>query len=278
MKLVMPNFSRFVFASAGKSAAVERWVFAIGLSCCLFGLVGLLRWGPSDPVRDVRVDAKFVGLSATDVWPYVQEVIGEDLLAIDLPAFAERLEQHPWVEKVQLRRVWPDSLIIDVVEPEPFAHWKGLKGEQGFVTQSGVALEAAGTPALGLVYEGDTAGAEAFLQWQKALSQSLDGTEWELLVITKSEFDQWRATLAGADEISIEFRFGERWDETIWERFEQAWAAGLQERKKEIAYIDLRYRGGMAVGWLQHASAAPMGVAHSRNFDLSTWAQAPQGV
>ena len=278
MKLALPNFSRFVFANGNKSAAVERWVFAIGLGCCLLGLVGLLRWGPSDPVRAVRVDAPFVGLPAADVWPYLQEVFGEDLLAVDLPVLATRLEKHPWMEKVQLRRVWPDTLIVDVTEPKPFAHWQGLRGEAGFVTTSGAALEAAGTPSMDLVYQGDAAAAGEFLQWQASMSAALQNSDWELLKLSRSEYSQWRVFLRDSDSVALELRFGEQWDKDLWARFSRAWTAGLEARKADIAYVDLRYRGGMAVGWAKHVKAAGIELAQQQNFDLSTWVKAPQGV
>lgn len=273
MKFAMPNLSRFVAAKSGKSAAVERWVFAIGLSCCLLGLVGLLRWGPSDPVKEIRVDASYVGLSASDLWPYLQEVFGEDLLAVDLSLLAERLQQHPWVDSVQLRRVWPDTLVIDVTEPEPFAQWRGLRGELGFVTDSGAALEADGTPNLMLTYEGGAEHVEEFLQWQANLAEALAETDWTLVQLLRSDYGQWRVRLNDSEGLPLELRFGATWDNALWSRFDKAWGAGLADHKADIAYIDLRYGGGLAVGWHKQVSQA-----EDSNFDLSMWARAPQGV
>lgn len=281
MQLALPNISRFVFANGKKASVVERWVFALGLLCCLLGLLGLLRWGPSEPVSKIRVDAEFDGLTAAEIWPYLQELFGEDLLAVDLPELAERLERHPWIEQVQLRRVWPDSLVVDVTEPEPFAQWLGLRGEEGFVTASGVALEAQGTPDLGMVYQGAADKVDAFLAWQQDFKNVAATQGWQLQKLQRSDYGQWRAYVANKESVQLELRFGEAWDETRWQRFLSAWNGGLKERKDEIAYVDLRYRGGMAVAWTQQQLGL-LSVEPKRyfepNFDSSLWALAPQGV
>jgi cell division protein FtsQ len=269
----MPNFSRLLAANTANTSAMERWVFAIGLGCCLLGLIGLLRWGPSDPVEEIRVDATYTGLSASDLWPYLEEVFGEDLLAVDLSALADRLQQHPWIDSVKLRRVWPHTLVVDVTEPEPFAHWQGLRGEVGFVTETGVALEADGTPSLSLVYQGGADHVEEFLRWQAEVVAALEGKAWQLQQLSRSDYGQWRVTVTDAQQQPLQLRFGARWDEALWSRFEKAWDAGLVEHKANIAYVDLRYGGGLAVGWHRQVSQA-----EDSNFDLSMWAKAPQGV
>lgn len=277
MKLALPNLSRFIFASDAKGSRIERGVFAVGLLCCLLGVLGLLRWGPSDPIAKVRVDADFNGLAASDVWPYIKELFGDDLLSVDLPALAERLESHPWIQQVNMRRVWPDSVVIEVTEPKPFALWRGLHGEEGFLTASGVALEANATPPLPLIYEGDAKHVNAFLQWQKQLDTAIEPQGWMLQKLRRSAYGQWRAYVVDADGARVELRFGEHWSLPRWTRFDAAWNAGLKDRRKEIAYVDLRYRGGMAVAW-QPLVGRLNEQKSITNLDLSLRALAPQGV
>lgn len=262
--------------SAPARASIERALFAIGLLCCLLGLLGLLRWGPSDPLREVRVDAKFEGLNASDLWPHIQELMGQDLLALDLPALAQRLEQQPWIEEVRLRRAWPDRLLIDVTEASAFARWQGLQGEQGFVTASGLALEARHEPIQGLLYQGAAEYAPEFLRWKQQLESAVSDENWQLSRIRRSEYGQWRLWLQSSGK-ELELRFAEHWNLQAWQRFSAAWAAGLKQRAEEIAYIDLRYHGGLAVGWMQQLSQMNDQV-NTTEFDSTMWAQAPQGV
>lgn len=53
--------------------------------------------------------------------PYRQ---GNNLLKIRLASIKESLEQLPWIEKVQVRRVWPHAINIEIYEHQPIARWQ----------------------------------------------------------------------------------------------------------------------------------------------------------
>ncbi|MCW5200787.1 FtsQ-type POTRA domain-containing protein [Desulfobulbus sp. F4] len=46
---------------------------------------------------------------------------GVPLFSLKLPEAEQRLRQQPWVEQASIRRVWPDSLTVEVTERRPFA-------------------------------------------------------------------------------------------------------------------------------------------------------------
>lgn len=284
MKLALPSLKRFVYAQPGRASVIERWVVVIGLAFCLLGVLGLLRWGPSDPVRNVRVDASFEGLQASMLWPHLQPLFGQDLLAIDMSDLAAELEAQPWIERVKIRRVWPDTLVIDLNEATAFARWQGEKGKQGFVTAAGHALEAGELDEPGLLYVGKAEGASEFMDWQAAFAEQLKTkpvtTQWVLSKLQRSDYGQWRAYLVlpknqQHPELELELRMGLTWDTHRWERLVMAWQAGLSKRAADIAYIDLRYQGGMAVGWQTNNKAKKMANARDEKFfnffDLSLW-------
>ncbi len=47
--------------------------------------------------------------------------MGDDMLGLKLRRIGEQLSKNPWVEKVRVRRLFPHTLAIDVVEREPVA-------------------------------------------------------------------------------------------------------------------------------------------------------------
>lgn len=291
MKLTLPSIKQFIYAQPGRASVVERWVVAIGLTCCLLGLIGVLRWGPSDPVRHVRVDANFEGLQASMLWPHLKPLFGQDLLAVNMSELASDLESQAWIESVQIRRVWPDTLVVDLSEAKAFARWQGEKGKQGFVTADGFALEANELEEPQLMFVGHSELAGEFLQWQHALEKQLKAEPatagWQLSQLQRSDYGQWRAHLnipktANTVALVLELRMGQSWDEMRWQRFTQAWLAGLSKRAADIAYIDLRYHGGMAVGWHNQNKTKELVSERDQEifnfFDLSLWGQASLGA
>ena len=46
---------------------------------------------------------------------------GSNILAISLKDVSERIEQHPWIEKAQVKRMLPRRIFIEVIERRPIA-------------------------------------------------------------------------------------------------------------------------------------------------------------
>lgn len=56
---------------------------------------------------------------------------GVQLFKVSAEEIAERIRQHPWIKRVEVERVWPDSLTIGVHEHRPLAMINIESGKQG---------------------------------------------------------------------------------------------------------------------------------------------------
>jgi cell division protein FtsQ len=71
----------------------------------------------------------WLGLQALDPeqWPIrAVRIEGEattGLLLVDVDAVRHALEELPWIERAYVRRLWPDRLLLTVVEQQPVARW-----------------------------------------------------------------------------------------------------------------------------------------------------------
>jgi len=63
----------------------------------------------------------------------VVELIDGNYFSLDANKIIKNLHTLPWVEKVRLRRQWPDTLMIDIEEYQPIALW----GEDLWLTTTG---------------------------------------------------------------------------------------------------------------------------------------------
>jgi len=74
-------------------------------------------------VRDVFV----VGRGATPKPTLLRALAverGAPILAIDLDAARERVQALPWVRQASVRRVLPDTVVVEIVERRPLALWQ----------------------------------------------------------------------------------------------------------------------------------------------------------
>ena len=59
--------------------------------------------------------------------------------ALDLHAAQTRVEGLPWVERAVVRRLWPDRLVVEIVEKRPFALWQS-RGELHIIDARGEVI------------------------------------------------------------------------------------------------------------------------------------------
>lgn len=77
-------------------------------------------------VRDVYV----VGRSATPKTTLLQALAvhrGAPILAVDLEAARARIQTLPWVRHASVRRVLPDTVVVEIIERRPLALWQHEK-------------------------------------------------------------------------------------------------------------------------------------------------------
>lgn len=88
----------------------------IGLVCFeLYGFIGRTTFLRLDRI-DVTGNKK---LSREEILSAASVRIGDDLLSLRLTRMGEQLAKNPWVASVRVRRNFPHSLAIEVVEREP---------------------------------------------------------------------------------------------------------------------------------------------------------------
>ena len=112
------------------------WCLAVALVA--LPIVGVLRgWFAAGrwPVTQLTVQAEFKHVSADDIRTAVQPRLGKGFFALDLDAVQKAVAALPWVESVEARKHWPDTLQLRIYERQPFARWndKQLISRQGLV-------------------------------------------------------------------------------------------------------------------------------------------------
>lgn len=103
---------------------IAGWILAVALVvmpvvAVLNGWVGANRW----PLTKLQATGEFRrvdgALLRQALLPYAQR----GFFAVDLEAAQDAIAKLPWVETAEVRKRWPDTLEVRVVEHKPFARW-----------------------------------------------------------------------------------------------------------------------------------------------------------
>lgn len=96
-------------------------------------VAGALIWLLAMPINNIRVNDSKNNVAADVVMAKIRPMLKCGWFYTDLTNMAETLQQIPWVDKVNIVRLSPLSLEINITEKNPVARWKdnALVSDQG---------------------------------------------------------------------------------------------------------------------------------------------------
>jgi cell division protein FtsQ len=153
------------------------------------------------------------------------------------------------VEAVSVQRAWPRGLDVLVIEQTAAARW----GEHGLINTRGELFDSDERhipPELAQL-SGPEGEQPAVAQRYLAVEGRLLQAGLRLTALRLDARGAWEIDLANG----VTVRLGRR---QVDERFEKFMSTALKlvtQRGEDIAYVDMRYTNGFAIGW--RGSAAP---------------------
>jgi cell division protein FtsQ len=238
---------------------LAAWCLAIAL--VVLPVVGLLRgWFAADrwPVTQLTVQAEFKHVSAAQIRAAVLPRLGKGFFALDLDAVQKSVAALPWVESVEARKRWPDTLQLRIYERQPFARWN----DKQLISRQGLVFDAPGAAALVALPDlrGPAARLAEVVSFYAGARKAFAGTHLQINGVALTERGSWSVTTTGGAQIVIGDRdqAGRR-----LRRFLEVYPQLIAGHADGFVYADLRYTNGFAVRWPEAAGANAGGSTRS---------------
>lgn len=234
-------------ASSGPSRAalLARLLTAVTLLALLIGAaVVAVQWEPRLlPIRVVVCEGEMHGLSRESLTETIASHIDGGILTQDLRVLQRQVEELPWIDRVTLRRVWPDRIEVTVREHEALARW----GENGLVTAAGVVFRPRdGRLPAGLAQldaSDDALAPEVVARFQD-WGTRLMTVGLILEAVRRDARGDWTLRLLGGTAVQLGTEDLEARIDRLIAAYPQVEAIGVP------ASLDLRYSNGLAVRWV----------------------------
>lgn len=197
------------------------------------------------PVERIVVTGKLENLRQEAVREALAAKLDRGLLFLDLTDLQERLEALPWVYRAQLRRRFPGTLEVGVVEQRPIARW----GNGAFLNhEARIIAVMDGERWKDLPQIRGPEGSEARLMnhYQRLLEQ-LRPLSITPIALIEDDFGQLTVRLDGGTAIEL----GDRDFSRRLQRFLKLWRSQLGSDPRAIVRVDMRYEDGAAVAFDQ---------------------------
>ncbi|GAB5414756.1 MAG: hypothetical protein Cons2KO_23590 [Congregibacter sp.] len=201
-------------------------------------------------VERIVVTGKLEHLRQAAVREALAGNLDEGLVFLQLDALREELEALPWVYRAALRRRYPDTLEVHVVEQLPIARW----GEQGFLNHEAritTVADAQRWQELPMIRGPQGSQARLMSRYQRLLEQ-LGPLSLTPVVVAEDDFGQLRVEL----DNGLELQLGDREFTERVRRFKQLWRNELERSPQHVMRVDMRYDSGAAVALAETAQLA----------------------
>ena len=192
-------------------------------------------------VKSVRVAGEFKHVSRSALEQVVADQITKGFFEVDVEAVRAASRALPWVREASVRRVWPDSLHVAIVEREPVARWNDetLMELDGALFQPHGKADELNLPELFGPPESEREVLAAHGRFRTVLGLLGGGIESLRLL----ERGGWRLKFANGTTLVL----ADGQDAATLKRFARAAAKEVAEHLDRIEQVDLRYAGGFAV-------------------------------
>lgn len=193
------------------------------------------------PIDNVQIEGEFVHLSRLDVQKQLDQALTGDYFTADLAALRAALLKLPWVQDVTIRRRWPSTIEVGVVERQAVAYWSddALLSDRGELFRPAAIDGNLSMP----VIVGPDGLHQKVWQFLLTLQAKLTVLGLDVKKLVLDERRSWSMLLSKGVQIQL----GRNETEKRIRRFVEVFSMRNAPNIDDIEYIDLRYPNGFAL-------------------------------
>jgi len=198
-----------------------------------------ISWGW--PAENIEIEGEFRYWSPQQLGQELMWIKQLNFFSLNVRDVKEQLEALPLIQSAQVKKIWPESLVITFKEDIPVARWNGeelLNPHAQKLSLPG-KFDATGLP---LLTGPENKEQQVMRQFQR-LQQKLLVVGESVVSLSMNPVGSWQLSLANGWQVYL----GRQQQEIRIKRLVELLKMLPQEK---VAVVDLRYGKGAAIEWL----------------------------
>lgn len=215
--------------------------FGVLLALVVCSVVFIRTYHPF-PIKKVEIEGASLHISDDALYETMAPELKKGFFGLSVAKLRDNLCYMPWVEEAGVKRVWPDSLVINIQEYKPMVVWN----DHTAITAAGHFIKLDNAKILSSLphfYGPEGKYEQIFAQWRK-MGETLSKIDLKIVGMELAPRGAWQLTLSNG----VIVRLGTQDVQSRLDRFVRAYSKVLQMNASTIDYVDMRYTIGMAVG------------------------------
>ena len=193
-------------------------------------------------IKQVRIEGDLKHLSEAELIASVGSMVSTGYFGINKEALIEKINGLPWVERSQVRSVWPDTLVLTISEHNSYAFWN----DTSVISDKGIIFSPSFLPDLDLAsLKGDKTRSDYILSQLKVVNKLLAVQKLALVDMSMAKHGSWEAKMSNG----VALKIGHQKPSEIAVKGILTLTSIDEKILERVESIDLRYPNGMSVKW-----------------------------
>lgn len=214
-------------------------VITIAVGC--WGIYQQLSNSNLRPMTEILISGQRQYVEDSDLQQALHQVPQSgNFFTLNVNKVQQALVALPWIKQVSVRKQWPNKLRVYLQEQVPVAFWN----QKMLLNQDGAIFDAPRahlTQKLVALSGPDDEAQEVLNAWRQ-MQRTVAALKLSIVSVSLDERHSWSLELSNG----IKLRIGQQ---QRMERLKRFVALYGQLHPEKMAYADLRYGNGLAVGW-----------------------------
>ena len=242
-------------------------LYALAAAALIYAGVHAAIHSPLLPLRHLTLQGELAHVTREQAEGAAQAGAVGTFFSVDLDAVRRAFEGLPWVRKVEVRRLWPDRILVAIEEHMALARWGSDTPTKRLVNTYGEVFEGELPDAVRLPqFAGPAGSAEEITRRYGAFRQTLAPLGFDPRQVLLSPRYAWQIRLSNG--LTLELG-RDQLKEPVLERlsrFVAFYAQTLGSLNRRLDYVDLRYPNGFAlrVPEIMHSVTEPKSMGNKR--------------
>ena len=194
------------------------------------------------PIKNVT-SSELINVNKDDISKAVKYLYSKSFFDIDLNYLKNKLEKIEWVRKINVRRSYPNEIIIDIEEHTPILIWNNKMYINMYGEKFNVSKIDKNIPLL----ISDESRINEVFTYFKLFNEKLSSRKLDFKITKIMENEIRSLTISLSSGINIQL--GSKDIDIKIPLFFEIYKSLNTRDLNKIRYIDMRYSNGFSVGW-----------------------------